>query len=296
MKFNIIKKNKLFVFSAIFIFLVFFTIMYYDNETNELVDYENSKYNIEKDGIQILYDPESKDPESIDPESIDPESIDPESIDPESKDPESIYSINLTKHSGFPSDKIKSDVLTILPPDYVFLDYIYTISGNSLSTFHRDVTSSSKIYNTEFPVYTMILYKTTGELLSFCPNSHNTYPFVWSNIVNITGKGGTVFVFDSELLHAGSTDNCEKRYAIQYKICHRNDISKLSHLNGIRAKKESDCSDSSLTKWIYRIFRKISYYFELPINTVFYPIMVEKQDGFIGWVQDMIPIKYYNNI
>jgi len=281
MKSNVIKKNKLLVVSVILLFFVFFTIMYYNIETTELVDYENSKYNIEKDGIQILYDPESKDTESKDTEN---------------KDPESNYPIDWTKQNGFPSDKLKSDVLAILPTDYVFLDYIYTISGNSLSTFHRDVTSSSKIYNTEFPVYTMILYKTTGELLSFCPNSHNTYPFVWSNIVNITGKGGTVFVFNSELLHAGSTDNCEKRYAIQYKICHRNDISKLSHLNGIRAKKDSDCSDSSLTKWIYRIFRKCSYYFEMPINTFFYPIMIEKHEGVIGWVQDMIPIKYYNNI
>lgn len=281
MKSNVIKKNKLLVVSVILLFLVFFTIMYYDIETNELVDYENSKYNIEKDGIQILYYQES---------------VDQESVDQESKDQENNYPIDWPKQNGFPSDKLKSDVLAILPADYVFLDYIYTISGNSLSTFHRDVTSSSKIYNTEFPVYTMILYKTTGELLSFCPNSHNTYPFVWSKIVNITGKGGTVFVFNSELLHAGSTDNCEKRYAIQYKICHRNDISKLSHLNGIRAKKASDCSDSSLKKWVFRLFRKWSYYFEMPINTFFYPIMIEKQDGIIGWVQDMIPIKYYNNI
>ena len=256
MKLINVKNNYLFILLIIFIILLIFLLLYYDIEINETIDYENTKYNIQTDGIQILYEPDYLEP----------------------------------------SEQLKHNVLSILPPNYVFLDYVYKISGNSLSTFHRDVTSSSKIYITEYPVYTMIIYKTDGELLSFCPNSHNTYPFVWSSIVNITGKAGTVFLFDSELLHAGSSDNCENRKAIQYKICHINDITKLSHLHGVDAKKETVCTESTLMKWLYRIFRKISYYFEMPINTIFYPIMIEKKDGIIGWIQDIIPIKYYNNI
>ncbi len=264
-----ISTTKKIVLIVLVLFIIFFLFIYYDNETSILVDYEVEKYNIKRDGLQILYEPAYIIPLN------------------------NLQSDNL---QDFPNEKLKTDVLSILPPDYVFLDYVYKISGNSLSTFHRDVTSSSNIYNTDFPIYTMIIYKTTGEMLSFCPNSHKTYPFVWSNIVNVTGKGGTVFVFDSELLHAGSSENCENRHAIQYKICHRNDISKLSHLNGVRAKKETNCTENSLHRWTNRVLRKLSYFFEMPINTIFYPIMIEKQDGFIGWVQDMIPIKYYNNI
>ena len=72
------------------------------------------------------------------------------------------------------------------------MDYIYKINDGALSTFHRDVTSSKTIY----PVYTLILYKYDGELLSVCPSSNTTYPFVTSRIVNVEGKSGTCFLFD----------------------------------------------------------------------------------------------------
>ena len=81
-------------------------------------------------------------------------------------------------------EELIEDVLSALPPDYEFIDYVYEIRGNSLSTFHRDVTSSSHIYKTKYPIYTLILYKCSGKLFSFCPNSNTSYPFVWSNIIN----------------------------------------------------------------------------------------------------------------
>ena len=81
--------------------------------------------------------------------------------------------------------KMKADVLKMLPPDYIFIDYEYNIKNVALSTFHRDVTSSQKIFNTRYPTYTLILYKTDDDMLSVCPNSHKSYPFVWSNIINI---------------------------------------------------------------------------------------------------------------
>ena len=82
---------------------------------------------------------------------------------------------------------LKKDVLNILPKNYVFLDYQYSIFNSAVSTFHRDITSSRKIYNTKYDVYTVILYKYSGDLLSVCPGSNNTYPFVNSHIVNING-------------------------------------------------------------------------------------------------------------
>jgi hypothetical protein len=44
--------------------------------------------------------------------------------------------------------KMKTDALKLLPKDYIFIDYEYNIKNVALSTFHRDVTSSQKIFNT----------------------------------------------------------------------------------------------------------------------------------------------------
>jgi hypothetical protein len=43
--------------------------------------------------------------------------------------------------------------------------------------------------------------------------------------------------------------------------------------------------------------RKMSYYFEFPVNYLFYPLMTKREsdDSMIGKIQRMIPIKYYNN-
>jgi hypothetical protein len=119
----------------------------------------------------------------------------------------------------FPCKELYDDVLNKLPSGYMFIDYVYKIHDVALSTFHRDVTSSKHNYNTKYPVYTLILYKYDGELLSICPGSHKTYPFVWSNISNIHGPNGTAFLFDSDTLHAGRINHCKKRDVIQYKIC-----------------------------------------------------------------------------
>jgi hypothetical protein len=99
-----------------------------------------------------------------------------------------LYSKNTIK---MPCPELKKDILNKLPNGYVFIDYVYKINNVALSTFHRDVTSSKNIFNTEYPVYTAILYKYTGELLSVCPGSNKTYPFCWSNICNIYGEKGT---------------------------------------------------------------------------------------------------------
>ncbi len=86
------------------------------------------------------------------------------------------------------NEKFKNYILQKLPKDYAFIDYSYTIKNTSLSYFHRDVTSSQIIYKSTHPIYTVIIYKNDGELLSICPGSHSTYPFVNSPIINIHGK------------------------------------------------------------------------------------------------------------
>jgi len=200
------------------------------------------------------------------------------------------YSKNTTL---YPCNKLKTDILNKLPNNYEFIDYVYTINNVSLSTFHRDVTSSQHNYNTNYPVYTAILYKYSGELLSICPRSNIDYPFCSSNIYNVSGEQGTVFLFNCDVLHAGRTNHCKDREVLQYKICHKDDLLKLTHLHGINTKKEDICNIT-----IYSIImRKLSYFFEFPINYIFYPLMIkrENENSFVGSLQKYIPVQYYNN-
>jgi hypothetical protein len=205
-----------------------------------------------------------------------------------------LYNPQYVKTISKPCIQLQEDVLSRLPDGYVFMDYIYKINDGALSTFHRDVTSSKTIYKTNYPVYTLILYKYNGELLSVCPNSNTTNPFVMSRIVNVEGKAGTCFLFDCDLLHAGCTNYCKERHVIQYKLCHKDDIHTLSHLQGIRNEKNDVCS---LTLY-NSMMRKLSYYFQLPINTILYPLMIKRENKktIIGKIQSFIPIKYYNNV
>ncbi len=71
-------------------------------------------------------------------------------------------------------------------------------------------------------------------MLSICPGSNNTDPFVWSTILNIEGDAGTVVLFESSLLHAGRDNNCNDRNIIQYKVCYIDDINLLPHLHNVK--------------------------------------------------------------
>jgi hypothetical protein len=248
------KQNKYFY---ILVFLILY-IVYYFFEESEKYTTSIKLRTLEKDGFCVLYNP--------------------------------LYIKTISE----PCIKLRNDVLSCLPDGYVFMDYIYKINDGALSTFHRDVTSSKTVYKTNYPVYTLILYKYDGELLSLCPNSNTTHPFVGSRIVNVEGKSGTCFLFDCDLLHAGCTNYCKERHVIQYKLCHEQDLDKLSHLQGIRNEKNDVCS---LTLY-NSMMRKMSYYFQLPINSILYPLMIKRENKktIIGKIQSFIPIKYYNNV
>jgi len=232
-------------------------LIFYFKELHETVETAMKTRSLDKDGFVVMYNPE--------------------------------YS----KTNEFPIDELESDTLQKLPPGYVLMDYVYNIYDSSLFTFHRDVTSSKHTFQTKHPVYTLILYKADGCLISVCPGSHNTYPFVMSRIVNIQGNKGTALLFDSDLLHAGCVNGCNPREVIQYKLCHKDDLHKLKSLQGIRMKKQQMCEDTTKN----RIIRKLTYYFEFPINFIFTPFMIKKHepDSIMGFVQSYIPITYYNN-
>jgi hypothetical protein len=255
MKSKVRKYNRPWIIIIVVVIVcIFLYVAYYSQEDHESFDTSIKTRTLEKDGFCVFYDPE--------------------------------YSNHLDTN-------LQTDTLQRLPENYVFIDYVYKINNVALSTFHRDVTSSKYVFYTEHPTYTLILYNYDGELLSVCPGSHATYPFVWSKILNIDGKRGTAFLFDCDLLHAGRVNYCKDRDVVQYKLCHKDDLSKLSSLQGINVEKTEVCIDSFLGK----IQRKFSYFFEMPINTIAYPLMMKREtkNSLIGTIQSVLPIDYYNN-
>lgn len=260
--FTIVKFVLFFIVIIAIIFLLYYT-WYYNVEQNEYYTISLQTRSIENDGFCVLYNSEYAE-----------------------------------KTTDIPSHQLERDALQKLPEGYGFLDYIYTIKNTSLSTFHRDVTSSQNTYGTKYPVYTLILYKYHGELLSICPNSHTTYPFTTSQIVNISGKSGTAFLFDCDVLHAGCINECKEREVFQYKLCHYEDIAKLRHLNGVRTTKIEEDGNKCQNDWKQNLTRKASYFFEMPINYLLYPFMIRRENPdstFVGKIQSYIPMDFYNN-
>ena len=171
----------------------------------------------------------------------------------------------------------KNEILKTLPPNYIYLNYKYEIKGCTISTFHRDVTSSQYIFKTKYPVYTHISYYNSGPLLSICPKSHITTPYLASSPVIIYGKPKTSILFNCDCIHAGALNNLgNKRYAIQYKICHIEDLEKLKHLIGIN-KITSGLCDNINPNYNY-FLRKFSLYFSYIINHLMTDLLQKKPE------------------
>ena len=83
-----------------------------------------------------------------------------------------------------------------------------------------------------------------SEIINESDFEHNNSIFVFSRIVNIDGKSGTVFLFDCDVLHAGRINKCKERKVIQYKICHKDDLEKLKSLSGVYKEKTEKCVDN----------------------------------------------------
>jgi len=178
----------------------------------------------------------------------------------------------------------KQEVLKKLPEGYIFIDYIYEIKGCSISTFHRDITSSKYIFNTVNPVYTYIIYNNTGRLLSISPNSHKSTPFLWNRPLTIKGVGNIGVLFDCDVIHSGAINEFgDNRFAIQYKICHRDDLYKLNHLIGINKTKIGKCDNN----YYYEYFlRKLSLIFPYILNHLLTTLLQEKpdKDSFLDYI------------
>lgn len=181
------------------------------------------------------------------------------------------------ERDGFEPVASRSAVLNRLPPGYVFLDYKYTIEGCTLSTFHRDVTSSQSVYKTRHPVYTWITYDYDGTALTVCPGSHRTTPFTFSSPVTVKAKS---VLFNCDLIHAG-TINWDRipRRAVQYKVAHVDDLPKLEHLQKIDKLKVGDCDKSNFM--MDQLYRNLSLLFAFPINHVFTPYLQNRESSIL---------------
>lgn len=160
----------------------------------------------------------------------------------------------------------KQAVLKRLPVGYEFLDYRYSITGCSMSTFHRDVTSSLFLFKTRHPVYTLISYGSEGKLLSVVPGSQASVPFVWGAPRVIDSTQAKAVLFHCDVLHAGVISRDPQRLAVQYKIAHRDDLPLLAELQGIDVDKRETTSIALGYEWLSR---KLSLMFPFLINHVF---------------------------
>jgi len=170
-------------------------------------------------------------------------------------------SLNTDGFKIFNHDNINEIIETSLSKDYIFIDYLYTIKGCTISTFHRDVTSSGFIFKTKYPVYTLISYYNRVPLLTICPESHTTTPFLFQPPQIIYGNPRTSILFNCDIVHAGAINNFgENRLAIQRKICHKDDLIKIKHLIGINKTSIGKCDGKNNNNYTY-ILRKLSLFF-----------------------------------
>ena len=177
----------------------------------------------------------------------------------------------------------ENEVLDYLPKGYMFLNYKYEIKGCTISTFHRDVTSSKYTFKTKYPTYTYAVYNNTNNLISLCPGSHMQVPFLFDcpKIIKSKEKTNSI-LFNCDIVHAGDLLEYpnKERNLIQYKICHKEDAHLLSHLNNINKKVVDDCSNFN---YIYELFlRKSSICFSYIINNWFTKYLQENQNNFIN--------------
>ena len=160
----------------------------------------------------------------------------------------------------------RREVLNELPKDYIFLDYKYTLKGCKTHIFHRDIDSSQYFLKTRHPVYTYSIYKSSGPLISLCPGSHNTTPYLLNKPVTIYGKKHTGILYNTDLLHCGVLHK-EKNihYEEQYKLCHKSDIEKLKSLNKVYIDDIGICNNNGIYEFLTR---KLSLIFNYPLNYI----------------------------
>lgn len=133
------------------------------------------------------------------------------------------------------NQSIKNIIKEKLNDEYVLINYSYFIENSAIHTYHRDYTSCKNYNNLKFPSYTMILYLDDSDTgLNLIPGSHRDFFsfYIMDKSHQLHFKKGSAVIFDADILHAGTSQMSGKidRKCIQFKIIHKEDISKLPWL------------------------------------------------------------------
>lgn len=113
--------------------------------------------------------------------------------------------------------------------DFILMDYIMFLSNSVLHTCHRD-NNGSRFNKLKYKSYTVLIYiEDMDKCLDVIPKSHKHIGFYFTDPTKtFMCKKGSIIIFDSDLVHAGSVDHNPDNRRIQMKICHKDDINTLS--------------------------------------------------------------------
>jgi hypothetical protein len=168
---------------------------------------------------------------------------------------------------------MENTVTEIFGNDYILLDYTYIIEDSSIHTFHRDYTSCKQYNKLDNISYTMIIYLDSPDYgLDVIPESHNNIQSVYmmNSAISIRCDSGSAIIFDANLLHSGTLKVGQpSRHCIQFKIVHKDDISKIPHLLGQHVLNNRQNDKSYTLKQIERYL------------TQHFPIFMDMNNGII---------------
>lgn len=173
--------------------------------------------------------------------------------------------------------------------NYILVDYSYIINNSSISTYHRDYTSSKQYNNLNFTSYTMILYLDNTNL-NIIPDSHlEKFPiYLIDNSRQIKFNPGEAIIFDADLLHSGEISKTnEQRRCIQFKIVHKDDIENVKHLINYHNVNENKNNNNYYLKLLYnnisRMIPFVSDIFNKQISNSFHSHKTKIQE-FISYL------------
>lgn len=123
---------------------------------------------------------------------------------------------------------IKNLIEYHLNKDFILMDYVMFLSNSVLHTCHRD-NNGMKFNDIKNKSYTILIYiDDMKQCLDVVPSSHNHIGLYRDdNTETFMCKPGSIILFDSDLVHAGSLTTNKNNRRIQLKVCHKDDEQKL---------------------------------------------------------------------
>ena len=149
------------------------------------------------------------------------------------------------------SPEISDFIHSVLPQDYVLLDYIMFLENSVLHTCHRDNNGSR--FNTDIDEsYTMIIYiDDMNECLDIVPGSHlksDLGVYLFDKTQTWSCSPGHAILFNANLVHSGSLLSRPNNKRIQLKISRKQDIPKLLYYNNYHKLLNKSNTNSHISK------------------------------------------------